>query len=243
MGSDTPDLRTSFPRRGALLQAEAEHVTRRNGTFKVYVAVHGGGEHVVLVKGDVRDREGVLCRVSSACLMSTALLSAECDCKDQLAAAMNLISSDDRGGIVIYLVDQEGRGHGLKWKVRALANKNQGMDTFAAVEHLGLPEDVRDYSVVPAVLEELGVPSVALLTNNPVKRRMIEQAGVVVKETHALEVCPPEHAWRHMEAKRARGHALTNAYMRPGDGDALTDTAEIPRVGQWMPTVSAGADG
>jgi GTP cyclohydrolase II len=228
VGSDLPGTPASS---GNLLQAEADHVTRSNGTFKVYVADHDSGEHVVLVRGDVRDREGVLCRISSACVMSTALGSAECDCKDQLSAAMDLIARDECG-IVIYLVDQEGRGHGLTWKVRALRNKNWGMDTFAAVETLGLAPDVRDYSVVPAILDELGVGSVVLLTNNPEKRRRIEAAGVRIKEARALEACPPPHAWRHMEAKRVRGHALSNSYV-----DA--DTAELPVLGQWMPAVAA----
>lgn len=235
MGSDASSTREwSVP--GALLQAEADHVTRRNGTFKVYVAHHDSGEHVVLVRGDVRGHQGVLCRVSSACVMSTALGSAECDCTDQLSAAMELVANDERGGVVIYLLDQEGRGHGLTWKVRALKNKNMGMDTFAAMETLGLTPDVRDYAVVHQILDELGIGSVELLTNNPEKRRKIEAAGVAVSGTRALEVCPPKHAWRHMEAKRLNGHALTNSYVD-------TDTAEIPVLGRWLPAVTADADG
>lgn len=235
MAADTSDTRGPFPS-GALLQAEAQHVTRDNGTFKVYVAEHETGEHVVLVRGDVRGREGVLCRVSSACVMSTALGSAECDCDGQVSEAMARISSDARGGILIYLVDQEGRGHGLKWKVRALKHKNDGMDTFAAVEELGLAPDVRDYTVVPAILDELGVVSVALLTNNPEKRRQLERVGVTVSATHALEVPPPRHAWRHMAAKKARGHELANSYVEH-------DTAEIPVLRAWMPTVTADGNG
>ena len=99
MGSDASSTQDwSVP--GALLKAEANHVTRRNGTFKVYVADHDSGEHVVLVRGDVRGHHGVLCRVSSACVMSTALGSAECDCTDQLSAAMELVANDERGGVV-----------------------------------------------------------------------------------------------------------------------------------------------
>ena len=228
VGSDMSDT-PGRPRK--VLQAEADHVTRSNGTFKVYIADRETSEAVVLVRGDVRDGEGILCRVSSACVMSTALGSAECDCKEQLSTAMDLIAAERRG-IVIYLVNQEGRGHGLTWKVRALRNKNMGMDTFSAVETLGLDPDVRDYSLVPAILDELGVGSVALFTNNPDKRRRIEAAGVRIKETRPLEVYPPPHAWRHMEAKRVRGHALSNTYVD-------MDTAEIPALGQWMPAVTA----
>lgn len=221
MAADTSDTHASLPASGRLWQAEAQHVTRDHGTFKVYVAGHGDAEHVVLVRGDVHGRENVLCRVSSACVMSTALGSAECDCSGQVSEAMARIASDTRGGVLIYLVNQEGRGHGLTWKVRALKNKNDGMDTFAAVAELGLAPDVRDYEVVPAILDELGVVSVALLTNNPEKRMRLEGLGVKVSETHALEVCTPRHAWRHMAAKKARGHDLSNEYTQH-------DTAEMP---------------
>jgi 3,4-dihydroxy 2-butanone 4-phosphate synthase / GTP cyclohydrolase II len=225
---------TTGAARVPLLQAEAVHVTRGNETFKVYIADHENSEHVVLVRGDVSGQENVLCRVSSACVMSTAFGSAECDCQGQLAAAVDVIVKEGRG-VLIYLMNQEGRGHGLKWKIRALKNKNEGMDTFAAVEKLGLPHDVRQYDVVPKILEELGVASVTLLTNNPEKFLKIQDAGVNVTEAQQLEVRPPEHAWRHMEAKRVRGHRLTNSYME------LDDTAEIVVLGRWLPTVSAQA--
>lgn len=236
MVADTLDTHASSSGPGALLQAEAQHVTRDYGTFKVYVAADRDAEHVVLARGEVAGRHGVLCRVSSACVMSTALGSAECDCSGQVTAAMDRIANDARGGVLIYLVNQEGRGHGLKMKVRALKHKNDGLDTFAAVEELGLAPDVRDYDVVPRILDELGILSVALMTNNPEKRLRLEQAGVKVSETHALEVCAPRHAWRHMEAKKARGHALSNGYMEH-------DTAEIPVLSPWMPTMTADLNG
>jgi GTP cyclohydrolase II len=256
VGPDTSN--SAEAARTPLLQAEALHVTRSSGTFTVYVADHESGEHIVLVRGDVSGQQGVLCRVSSACVMSTALGSAECDCSDQLNAAMALIAKEERG-ILIYLVDQEGRGHGVKWKVRALRHKNNGMDTFAAVEELGLHPDVRQYDVVPKVLEELAIESVTLLTNNPEKLRNIEDAGVTVKERRQLEVCPPEHAWRHMEAKKIRGHDLTNSYKDEGEGEGerselaggdlmdpdtaeiAVDTAEIVVLGRWLPAVIAQA--
>lgn len=234
MAADTLDTSPSSSSPDALLQAEAEHVTRDYGTFKVYVAADAAAdaEHVVLVRGNVAGCHDVLCRVSSACVMSTALGSAECDCSGQVTAAMDRIANDARGGVLIYLVNQEGRGHGLTMKVRALKNKNDGMDTFAAVEKLGLAPDVRDYGVVPRILDELDVLSVALLTNNPEKRMRLEDAGVKVSQTQPLEVCAPRHAWRHMEAKKARGHALSNGYMDH-------DTAEIPVLSPWMPTMTA----
>ena len=237
MAADTLDMHASSPVPGALLQAEAQHVTRDYGTFTVHVATYDGAEHVVLVRGDVSGREHVLCRVSSACVMSTALGSAECDCSGQVTAAMDRIANDPDGGILIYLLNQEGRGHGLKWKVRALKNKNDGMDTFAAVEELGLEPDVRDYTMVPAILDELGVRSVTMLTNNPEKRMRLEDVGVRISQTQALEVCAPKHAWRHMEAKKARGHELSNGYM------VHDDTTEIPVLSAWMPTMTSDRNG
>lgn len=234
MAADITDTPPHAASSGPLFQAQATHVTRDHGDFVVRVAVHSGAEHVVLVRGDVRDRENVLCRVSSACVMSTALGSAECDCSGQVSAAMDHIRAHPDGGVLIYLVDQEGRGHGLTWKVRALKNKNDGMDTFEAVEELGLPPDVRDYSAVPRILGELGVISVVLLTNNPDKCSNLSNAGVKVTETRPLEVCAPRHAWRHMAAKKDRGHALSNAYMDH-------DTAELPNLGAWLPSVGGGA--
>lgn len=223
---------------GSLFRAEAEHVTRQYGSFRVYVADDGGAEHIVLVRGEVRGRERVLCRVSSACVMSTALDSAECDCVDQVNAALQRIASDERGGVLIYLTNQEGRGHGVTWKIRALRHKNDGADTFEAVERLGLLPDVRDYKVVPQILDELGVRSVALLSNNPRKRDELCRVGVNIAEMHALEVCPPRHAWRHMEAKRRRGHTLTNAYM--DTGEIRPGNAAGGRRGDgWMPAVTA----
>ena len=211
--------------------ARATHVTRDHGSFTVYVVEDGDAEHAVLVRGDVRDQPDVLCRVSSACVMSTALGSAECDCSGQVDAALEQIDREGRG-VLVYLMDQEGRGHGLKWKVRALRNKNHGMDTFTAVEHLGLPPDIRDYSIVHRVLKALEIHSVVLLTNNPEKRLRLEQADVPVSGTRPLEVCAPRHAWPHMVAKKQRGHVLTNSYMD-------YDTAEIPLLKSWMPPMRA----
>lgn len=221
MTTDIADAHAS-PQPSVVLVAHATHVTNSHGEFAVYAATHDGVVHAVLVRGDVAGRENVVCRVASACVMSTALDSAECDCGIQLAVAMDRIRHHHDGGVLIYLVDQEGRGHGLACKVRALRNKNAGMDTFAAVEELGLPSDVRDYAVVRKILDALDIVSVTLLSNNPDKRIELEAVGVKVSQMQALEVDAPRHAWRHMQAKKDRGHTLTNAYMECVDGAVAT---------------------
>lgn len=196
--------------------ATAEHVTVRHGAFQLHVTaampVLGVPANLlVLVRGDVRGRDRVLCRVSSSCVTSTALGSIECECALQIDAALARINRADRG-VLIYLTDQEGRGQGLATKVRALANKNHGLDTFAAVEELGLDADVRTFDAVGPILDALDVRSVVLLTGNPDKRDAIIGAGVKVERTEPLEVTP--HSWTRvsMRAKQSRGHMLLGRY-------------------------------
>ena len=199
-----------------LFVAHATHVTRRHGQFRVFVT-NGDVEPtvadgiIVLVRGDVRDGEQVLCRVASACVTSTALDSAECDCSQQIDAALTEIDRADRG-VFLYLTDQEGRGQGLVTKVRALAQKNRGLDTFAAVEAIGLEPDVRSYDAVAPILHVLGVRSVVLLSNNPDKRDAISDAGVKVTGVRPLRVEPPQWAQRSMRAKQHRGHEVIGSY-------------------------------
>ncbi len=128
-----------------LFFAEAVHKTQSHGDFTIFVTdpLVAPGEHLVLVRGEVRSAHNVLCRVASACVTSTALDSAECDCVEQLQTALEMIAAADRG-VLVYL-SQEGRGHGLGIKIKALAKKNEGLDTLEAVEALGLPADLRDY--------------------------------------------------------------------------------------------------
>jgi 3,4-dihydroxy 2-butanone 4-phosphate synthase/GTP cyclohydrolase II len=196
--------------------ASARHRTRRFGDFDVHVALgdHDGAGHLVLVRGDVADCDDVLCRVASACVTSTALDAADCDCRDQLDASLELIARADHG-VVIYL-DQEGRGHGIATKIRALANKNAGLDTLAAVEALGLPTDVRSYRDVAQILTALTVRSVVLLTNNPIKAAQIDEAGVQVSSIRPLRYLVPPEASRHVAAKKARGLYIDEA---ASDGD------------------------
>jgi 3,4-dihydroxy 2-butanone 4-phosphate synthase/GTP cyclohydrolase II len=166
-----------------------------------------GGQHLVLVKGRVAEQPAVLCRVASACITSTALNADDCDCAGQNNVALDRI--DGQGaGVLIYL-DQEGRGNGLVAKIQALNGKAAGLDTFRAVEELGLPADARDYGDIGPILRTLRIPSVALLTNNPSKVAAIAETGVVVTSTEAcLDPNPPARARRHLRAKAKRGHVL-----------------------------------
>lgn len=128
--------------------AKAQHHTNQYGDFQIAVYEVGIKEHVTLIKGDVKGKENVPVRVQSECLLGTALDSADCDCRAQLDGSLEIVSKS-LVGAVLYM-REEGRGHGLATKIRALANKNIGLDTYEAVRVLGLPPDIRDYRDAPA---------------------------------------------------------------------------------------------
>jgi GTP cyclohydrolase II len=162
-------------------------------------------EHVAIIAGDVYDKERVLCRVHSECWTGETLGSLKCDCRAQLDAALAAIGQAGQG-LVIYL-RQEGRGIGLGNKIRAYALQNQGKDTVEANQALGFDPDLRSYELAAAILRDLGVRSIALMTNNPDKLRELVQAGVVVTERVPHWVDESQHNQGYLAVKRTKlGH-------------------------------------
>jgi GTP cyclohydrolase II len=189
--------------------AEAE-VPTEYGRVRVVVYQVGEerDEHVALVVGDVAAGDTpVLARVHSECWTGEVVRSHKCDCRDQLDRAMSAISQAGRG-VVVYL-RQEGRGIGLGNKVRAYALQNEGVDTVDANRLLGFADDARRYDVAADILRDLGVPRVALMTNNPGKVRGLEAGGIQVAERVALRAEPNEHNAEYLAVKaRKMGHSL-----------------------------------
>ena len=190
----------------ATLYAEAPLPTRR-GLFRLLVyRDRSGHEHVALVKGDVRGKEGVAVRVHSECLTSEVLGSLKCDCRDQLESALDVIASRD-AGVLVYL-RQEGRGIGLGNKVRAYALQARGLDTFEANRRLGFGDDLRSYDLAADVLRQLGVASVDLVTNNPLKIQGLIDGGIPVRRRIASNAPTNAHNVGYLSVKRDSGHLL-----------------------------------
>ncbi len=154
-------------------------------------------EVLVLAAGTIANVP--LVRLHSECLTGDALGSQRCDCGPQLRAAQRQIVA--QGGLIVYL-RQEGRGIGLLNKIRAYALQDGGMDTVDANLHLGFGADLRDYSVAAAVLQQLGITSVRLLTNNPAKVQGLEKNGIHVRERVSLVIKATSHNIDYLNTKR-----------------------------------------
>ena len=168
-----------------------------------------GLEHVAIIKGTWDKDEPILVRVHSSCMTGDIFGSKRCECGEQLHKSMEMIQKEGKG-VVIYL-NQEGRGIGLMAKMEAYKLQEEGYDTVDANLHLGYRADERDYGVGAAILRDLNVCKMRLLTNNPVKRKGLESFGLTVVENVPIEVTPNQYNEFYMHTKKERmGHDLHN---------------------------------
>lgn len=199
------------PAIGAVVERYAEaDVPTEYGKFRIVVYRDTSNptiEHCAIVKGDVRGERDLLIRVHSECFTGEALHSLKCDCREQLDQALSIIAEKGRGA-VLYL-RQEGRGIGLGNKIRAYALQEQGVDTVDANLRLGFEADARKYDVASAMLADLGIVSVLVLTNNPAKVEALRADGVVVTGRVAMDVQSNQHNRSYLDTKRKRmGHLI-----------------------------------
>lgn len=209
--SSAPMQQRSMDRAPTVERYSEADVPTEYGVFRLVVFREKGSdaEHVAIVKGDVDGADGVHVRVHSECLTGEVLHSLKCDCREQLDYALRHVADEERGA-VLYL-RQEGRGIGLGNKIRAYALQQQGVDTVDANRMLGFDDDLRRYHVATDMLAELGIRSVVLLTNNPLKVESLREDGVDVAGRLPVHIAPNEHNRDYLLTKRSRmGHMLSN---------------------------------
>ncbi len=165
--------------------------------------------HLALVKGEVAGKKGVLVRVHSSCTTGDIFHSLRCDCGEQLEQSMRMIEESGLG--VILYMHQEGRGIGLANKLHAYRLQQEGgLDTVEANIALGFPADLRDYGIGAQILNDLGLSTIRLLTNNPRKIVGIEGHGLRVVERVPIEVKPNSQSRKYLATKKKKlGHLLS----------------------------------
>ena len=179
------------------------------GDFRIaaYRSTKSDEEFVVLFKGEMQRDVPTLVRIHSQCLTGDVFGSTKCDCGRQLHATMQMINQEGRGAIVYQ--QQEGRGIGIVNKIRAYALQDQGADTVEANVRLGLEVDLREYKQCAEILFDLGLCNVKVISNNPLKLRAIEEAGLKIIERVSIEVDAGEDAAGYLRTKKEKlGHLL-----------------------------------
>jgi GTP cyclohydrolase II len=196
-------------------------VTLRFGDFVTAARLftfHGlvdGREHLAIGLGDPGPVP--LVRPHSECLTGDVLGSERCDCGPQLREAVERISAV--GGYLLYL-RQEGRGIGLYDKLDAYALQDQGLDTYDANLALGHDPDERDYTVAVQMLRALDVTTIALLSNNPDKRKQLEDKGIQVAEAVQTDVHLSGENARYLSTKTQRGGHLLRDFVAAADQES-----------------------
>lgn len=182
----------------------------KHGHFRIFVfedTIHHEN-HIALVKGEINKDEPVLVRAHSQCLTGDTFGSSRCDCGEQLHRAMEIIEKEGKG-IILYILNQEGRGIGLTNKIRAYAIQDQGEDTVEANRKLGFKPDQRDYGIGAQIFVSLGVKKIRLMTNNPRKFIGLAGYGLEIVDRVPIEVAPNRTNLKYLKAKKEKlGHIL-----------------------------------
>jgi 3,4-dihydroxy 2-butanone 4-phosphate synthase/GTP cyclohydrolase II len=194
---------------GTVEQVAVANLPTEWGDFQIaaYRSLTTKEEFVVLFLGEMQRDVPTLVRIHSQCLTGDVFGSTKCDCGRQLHQTMQMIQQEGRGAIVYQ--QQEGRGIGIVNKIRAYALQDLGADTVEANEKLGLAVDLRDYRQCAEILFDLGLCQVKVISNNPLKLRALEEAGLKIVERVSIEADTPEDAEHYLSTKKEKlGHLL-----------------------------------
>ena len=191
-------------KRYTIQRAASARIPTEFGDFQLslYTSNQDDKEHLALVMGKVEHQENVLTRIHSECYTGDVLGSLRCDCGEQLRDAMQAIA-EQGAGVIVYM-RQEGRGIGLRDKLRAYNLQDECYDTVQANEMLGHEADERDYTLAALILNDLSVPSVRLMTNNPSKINALRALGIRVTERVPLQPTVHAHNLTYLDTKVRR---------------------------------------
>lgn len=191
-------------------QIDEADLPTRHGRFRITVfedIIHHEN-HVALVKGKIEADKPILVRAHSQCLTGDTFGSSRCDCGQQLQRAMEIIEKEGLG-IILYVLNQEGRGIGLTNKIKAYAIQDKGADTVEANRQLGFKPDQRDYGIGAQILVSLGVKKIRLMTNNPRKFIGLAGYGLEIVERVPIEIPPNGANLKYLKTKKEKlGHIL-----------------------------------
>ncbi|XBC43550.1 MAG: GTP cyclohydrolase II [Buchnera aphidicola (Meitanaphis flavogallis)] len=177
----------------------------------VFEEKNGGKNHIALVYGNIKSHHPVLSRIHSECLSGDALFSLRCDCGFQLQSALMTIAQAGSGVLIYHR--QEGRNIGLSNKVRAYALQDIGLDTVEANHYLGFSKDERDFTFCADIFKLLDIKKIRLLTNNPLKVKILKKNGIKIIERISLIVGRNANNYKYLNTKAKKmGHILPILY-------------------------------
>lgn len=189
--------------------AEGE-VHTKYGVFQEHLFYDGIKETIAITMGTIQDNDDVLCRVHSSCIAAHHFNSIECDCREQMDMAQQLVQQAGRG-IIIWL-EQEGKANGHFALLKSKPLLKEGFTQTEAYAAIGFQRDARDFTRAAEILHSFGIKSIRMMTNNPKKIDQLAQHGVQVMGVQALVVDASgnETLRQTLEGKRKDGHLLTD---------------------------------